>query len=94
MIHGKRIVVVMPAYNAASTLERTVQEIPRDVVDDIVLVDDKSKDDTVLVAKELGLEHIIQHDVNKGYGANQKTCYDYALALGADIVVMLHPDYQ
>ena len=94
MIHGKRIVVVMPAYNAASTLERTVQEIPRDVVDDVVLVDDKSKDDTVLVAKVLGLEHVIQHDVNKGYGANQKTCYDYALTLGADIVVMLHPDYQ
>ena len=94
MIRGKRIVVVMPAYNAASTLERTVREIPRDLVDEIVLVDDKSKDETVQVAKALGLEHVLQHDVNKGYGANQKTCYDYALTLGADIVVMLHPDYQ
>ncbi len=84
----------MPAYNAANTLERTVREIPRDIVDEIVLVDDQSSDNTVAEAYRLGLQHIIQHDRNKGYGANQKTCYDFALSLGADIVVMLHPDYQ
>ncbi len=94
MIAGQRVVVVMPAYNAATTLERTVAEIPRDIVDEIVLVDDRSSDDTVTVAASLGLTHVLQHEENRGYGANQKTCYDYALQLGADIIIMLHPDYQ
>lgn len=94
MIAGQRVVVVMPAYNAATTLARTVAEIPRDIVDDIVLVDDRSSDDTVTVAASLGLTHVLQHEQNRGYGGNQKTCYDYALSLGADIIVMLHPDYQ
>lgn len=94
MIAGQRVVVVMPAYNAATTLERTVAEIPRDIVDEIVLVDDRSSDDTVTVAASLGLTHVLQHKENRGYGANQKTCYDYALQLGADIIIMLHPDYQ
>lgn len=94
MIRDKRVVVVMPAYNAETTLERTVNEIPSDIVDEIVLVDDKSSDATVQLAQNLGLKHVLQHNNNLGYGANQKTCYDYALKLGADIVVMLHPDYQ
>jgi glycosyltransferase involved in cell wall biosynthesis len=93
MLNGKKIVVVLPAYNAAKTLRQTVAEIPKDIVDDIILTDDASSDDTVLVAKELGL-HTIRHDRNRGYGGNQKTCYTAALARGADIVVMLHPDYQ
>lgn len=93
MIHGKRVVVVLPAYNAALTLERTVAELPRDVVDDILLVDDASRDDTVAVAERLGLRTVV-HARNQGYGGNQKTCYREALALGADIVVMVHPDYQ
>ncbi|QLH48258.1 MAG: glycosyltransferase family 2 protein [Bacteroidota bacterium] len=88
------MVVVLPAYNAALTLERTFAEIPFDIVDDVVLVDDRSKDNTVEVARNLGIQHIIIHDRNKGYGGNQKSCYDKALELGADIVVMLHPDYQ
>jgi glycosyltransferase involved in cell wall biosynthesis len=86
--------VVLPAYNAARTLERTYREIPRDIVDAVVLVDDRSSDDTLALARSLGIEHAIPHDANRGYGANQKTCYDTALGLGADIVVMLHPDYQ
>ena len=94
MIHDKRVVVVMPAYNAAATLAKTFHEIPFDVVDDLVLVDDASHDETVKRARRLGIEHIIQHPRNCGYGANQKSCYRRALALGADIVVMLHPDYQ
>ncbi len=94
MINGKKVVVVMPAYNAARTLERTFQEIPRDIVDDVILVDDHSSDATVDLAKRLGIQHIIVHDRNQGYGANQKSCYRKALSLGADIVVMLHPDYQ
>ena len=94
MLLGNRIVVVLPAYNAVRTLERTYREIPRDVVDEVVLVDDGSSDDTLALAKSLGIEHAIQHDANRGYGGNQKTCYDTALGLGADIVVMLHPDYQ
>ena len=94
MLLNKKIIVVLPAYNAAKTLERTYKEIPFDIVDDVVLVDDVSKDDTVEVAKRLGIKHIIQHDKNKGYGGNQKSCYNKALSLGADIVVMLHPDYQ
>jgi glycosyltransferase involved in cell wall biosynthesis len=93
MIDGKRIVVVMPAYNAALTLERTVREIDRHVVDDILVVDDASRDETVAVARRLGLR-VLVHDRNRGYGGNQKTCYTEALRLGADIVVMLHPDYQ
>jgi glycosyltransferase involved in cell wall biosynthesis len=83
----------MPAYNAALTLERTLREINRDVVDDIILVDDASRDDTVAVARRLGLRTLV-HPVNRGYGGNQKTCYGEALRLGADVVVMLHPDYQ
>lgn len=94
MLNGKKIVVVLPAYNAANTLRQTYREIPFDIVDEVVLVDDASPDDTVAVGKELGIRHIIVHEQNKGYGGNQKTCYDTALAIGADIVVMLHPDYQ
>ncbi len=94
MINNKKIVVVLPAYNAALTLKRTYDEIPFDIVDDVVLVDDCSKDNTVEVAKGIGIKHVISHEKNKGYGGNQKTCYDKALSLGADIVVMLHPDYQ
>jgi glycosyltransferase involved in cell wall biosynthesis len=93
MIDGLKVVTVLPAYQAAKTLERTLAEIPHDIVDDIVLVDDASKDDTVAVARKLGLRTIV-HEHNLGYGGNQKTCYREALALGADIVVMLHPDYQ
>ncbi len=93
MIEGKRLCVVMPAYNAESTLERTVSEVPRSIVDDIILVDDQSRDRTVSVARRLGL-HVIVHAKNRGYGGNQKTCYTEALQRGADIVVMVHPDYQ
>ena len=93
MIAGKRICVVMPAYNASKTLERTFEEVDRSVADDILLVDDASKDDTVRVARQLGLHHIV-HPRNRGYGGNQKTCYTAALELGADVVVMIHPDYQ
>ncbi|PIQ15824.1 MAG: glycosyl transferase family 2, partial [Flavobacteriales bacterium CG18_big_fil_WC_8_21_14_2_50_32_9] len=94
MINGKKLVIVLPAYNAALTLEKTYNEIPFDIVDEVVLVDDKSNDDTVKKGKEIGIKHIVSHDVNKGYGGNQKSCYNKALELGADIVVMLHPDYQ
>lgn len=94
MINKKKIVVVLPAYNAALTLKKTYEEIPFDIVDDVVLVDDCSTDNTVEVARGLGIKHVISHEKNKGYGGNQKTCYDTALSLGADIVVMLHPDYQ
>ncbi|WP_291914091.1 glycosyltransferase family 2 protein [Chitinophaga sp. CB10] len=94
MLNQKKIVVVLPAYNAALTLEKTFREIPFDIVDEVVLVDDCSKDDTIEVARQLGIKHIIRHDKNKGYGGNQKSCYNKALELGADIVVMLHPDYQ
>src|SRR5512135_3579667 len=87
------VVVVMPAYNASRTLERTYADIPHDILDRIILVDDVSRDDTVDVARRLGLDVSI-HSQNLGYGGNQKTCYDAALVLGADIVVMLHPDYQ
>jgi glycosyltransferase involved in cell wall biosynthesis len=93
MIESSRIAVVLPAYHAASTLARTVADIPRDLVDDIILVDDASRDDTVAVSRQLGLRTIV-HEKNRGYGGNQKTCYAAALAGGADIVVMLHPDYQ
>jgi glycosyltransferase involved in cell wall biosynthesis len=90
----KKIVVVLPAYNAALTLEKTYLEIPFDIVDEVILVDDFSKDNTIELGRKLGIKHIIHHDKNKGYGGNQKTCYIKALELGADIVVMLHPDYQ
>ncbi len=94
MINNKKIVVVLPAYNASSTLEQTYSEIPFEIVDDVVLVDDHSKDNTSEIAVNLGIKHIIRHETNKGYGGNQKTCYKKALELGADIVIMLHPDYQ
>ncbi|RYD59086.1 MAG: glycosyltransferase family 2 protein [Sphingobacteriales bacterium] len=94
MLNGKKIIVVLPAYRAALTLERTYKEIPFDIVDDVVLVDDKSPDNTVDVGRALGIKHIVIHQVNRGYGGNQKSCYQKALELGADIVVMLHPDYQ
>ena len=94
MISGKKIVVVLPAFNAEKTLEYTYNEIPFDIVDEVILVDDKSNDKTVQKAKDLGIKNIFLHDKNRGYGANQKTCYDEALKIGANIVVMLHPDYQ
>jgi glycosyltransferase involved in cell wall biosynthesis len=93
MIGGQKVAVVLPAYNAAKTLRQTVMEIPADIVDDIILTDDASTDDTIGVARSLGL-HTIVHDRNRGYGGNQKSCYAAALARGADIVIMLHPDYQ
>ncbi len=94
MLNGKKIVVVLPAYNAEKTIKQTYDEIPFDMVDEVVLVDDASSDETTRVGKELGIKHIIRHDDNKGYGGNQKSCYNKALELGADIVIMLHPDYQ
>lgn len=94
MLKNKKICVVLPAYNAELTLKQTYDEIPFDIVDEVILVDDNSADDTVRVAQELGIRHIIKHDENRGYGANQKTCYNRALELGADVVIMLHPDYQ
>ncbi len=94
MINGKKLIVVLPAYNAGKTLEKTYREIPLDIVDEVILVDDDSSDGTVETARALGITHIISHDRNRGYGGNQKTCYDRALELRADIVVMLHPDYQ
>src|SRR5215203_5040837 len=93
MLNGKRVVVVLPAYNAAKTLERTIGDIPPGVADEIVLVDDFSKDDTVDIAQRLGLT-AFRHEQNFGYGRNQKTCYAEALSRNADVVVMLHPDYQ
>jgi len=94
MIGGKKIVVVMPAYNAEKTLKMTWDEIPFDIVDEVILVDDRSKDNTYELARSLGVHQVIRHEINRGYGGNQKTCYQTALAVGADIVVMLHPDYQ
>jgi glycosyltransferase involved in cell wall biosynthesis len=94
MINNKKVVVVLPAYNAAATLEKTYREIDFSIVDDVVLVDDASKDNTVEEGKRLGIKHIIVHEKNKGYGGNQKSCYNKALELNADIVIMLHPDYQ
>lgn len=93
MLNDKKIVVVLPAYNAEKTLKNTCDDIPKDIVDEIVVVDDYSRDKTIEVARELGLR-VFAHDKNKGYGANQKTCYKEALSLGADVIVMLHPDYQ
>ncbi len=94
MINGKKIVVIMPAYNAEKTLEQTYAEIPMDIVDEVILTDDCSKDNTVAEAKRLGIKEILVHEKNKGYGGNQKTCYNRALEIGADIVIMVHPDYQ
>lgn len=93
MLHHKKVAVVLPAYNAERTLRQTFDEIPKDIVDDIILTDDASSDATVRLARELGI-HTLRHDRNRGYGGNQKTCYQAALARGADIVIMLHPDYQ
>lgn len=94
MYNGKKIVVVLPAYNAAKTLEITYHEIPFNIVDEVILVDDNSKDNTIAIGQNLGIKNIIRHENNKGYGGNQKTCYNKALELGADIIIMLHPDYQ
>ncbi|MEN9987273.1 MAG: hypothetical protein RLZZ585_312 [Bacteroidota bacterium] len=94
MLNGKKICIVLPAYNAAETLEMTYAEIPFDIVDEVVLVDDASKDNTSDVGRKLGIKHIVRHEKNRGYGGNQKSCYDKALSLGADIIIMLHPDYQ
>ncbi|MEP6627986.1 MAG: glycosyltransferase family 2 protein [Ginsengibacter sp.] len=94
MYDNKKVVVVLPAYNAALTMEKTIREIPFDVVDELVLVDDNSTDNSIEVAQKLGIKHIIRHTQNKGYGGNQKSCYDKALELNADIIIMLHPDYQ
>jgi|TARA_B100001093_G_scaffold219793_1_gene210753 glycosyltransferase involved in cell wall biosynthesis len=94
MIKSQKVVVVMPAYNASETLEKTYTEIPFPMVDEVILVDDHGSDDTYELAKKLGINHVIRHQYNKGYGGNQKTCYNKALELNADIVVMLHPDYQ
>ena len=94
MLLGKKIVVVLPAYNASKTLETTYNEIPFDIIDDVVIVDDNSSDDTLAIAKKLGVNHIVKHQQNKGYGGNQKSCYNKAKELNADIIIMLHPDYQ
>jgi glycosyltransferase involved in cell wall biosynthesis len=94
MYNNKKVVIVLPAYNASLTIEKTYNEIPFDIVDEVVLVDDASRDDTSEVGRRIGIKHVIRHEKNKGYGGNQKTCYNKALELGADIVVMLHPDYQ
>jgi len=94
MILNKTVAVVMPAYNAEETLEMTLSEVPRDIVDYVILVDDCSRDETITLASRLNIQYVIKHDKNKGYGGNQKTCYDKALEINADIVVMLHPDYQ
>lgn len=94
MINNNKIIVVLPAYNASQTLENTYHEIPFDIVDEVILVDDQSDDNTINIAHKLGIHHIIQHEMNKGYGGNQKTCYNKALELGGDIIIMLHPDYQ
>jgi glycosyltransferase involved in cell wall biosynthesis len=94
MIYDKKITVVLPAYNAEKTLKQTYSEIPADIVDEIILVDDLSSDNTIQKAREIGIRHVVEHKTNKGYGGNQKSCYNKALELNSDIVVMLHPDYQ
>nr|HMU04436.1 glycosyltransferase family 2 protein [Saprospiraceae bacterium] len=94
MYKNKKVIVVLPAYNAGKTLQKTYNEIPFDLVDEVILCDDASKDDTVAIAKSLGIQHVISHEKNKGYGGNQKSLYNKALELGGDIVIMLHPDYQ
>ncbi len=94
MYNNKKVIVVLPAYNAALTMGKTIAEIPRYLVDEVVLVDDNSTDNSVEVAQRLGIKHIIRHTENKGYGGNQKSCYKKALELNGDIIIMLHPDYQ
>ena len=94
MYKNKKVIAVLPAYNAALTLEKTYAEIPMDLVDEVILCDDASKDDTSGLARRIGIKHIIRHEENKGYGGNQKSLYNKALELGGDIVIMLHPDYQ
>lgn len=94
MYNGKKVVVVLPAYNAALTLKRTYDEIPMDLVDEVILCDDASRDNTVELARQIGIRHVLVHEQNKGYGGNQKTLYNKALELGGDIIIMLHPDYQ
>ncbi|MCB0648262.1 MAG: glycosyltransferase family 2 protein [Saprospiraceae bacterium] len=94
MYKGKKVVVVMPAYNAAATLKQTLDEVPMDLVDEVILCDDASKDDTATLARSLGINHVIVHESNKGYGGNQKSLYNKSLEIGADIVIMVHPDYQ
>ncbi|MDX1941779.1 MAG: glycosyltransferase family 2 protein, partial [Saprospiraceae bacterium] len=94
MYKGKKVIVVLPAYNAALTLEKTYKEIPFDLVDEVILCDDASRDNTVELAKRIGIQHVLIHEKNKGYGGNQKTLYNKALELGGDIIIMLHPDYQ
>ncbi|MBK8966480.1 MAG: glycosyltransferase family 2 protein [Saprospiraceae bacterium] len=94
MYKEKKVVVVLPAYNAAKTLEKTYREIPFDLVDEVILCDDHSRDNTAELAKQLGIRHVLVHEINTGYGGNQKTLYNKALELGGDIVIMLHPDYQ
>ena len=94
MFNKRKVIVVLPAYNADKTLQATYDEIPFDIVDEVIIVDDASSDETVIRANEIGIHHVIEHAQNKGYGGNQKTCYNKALELGADIIIMLHPDYQ
>lgn len=94
MVNGKKVTVVLPAYNAAKTLSKTYNEIPFDIVDEVILVDDDSVDGTVDIAKSIGIQSIVKHDKNRGYGGNQKTCYSEAIESGADIIIMVHPDYQ
>ena len=94
MINNKKVVAVLPAYNAEKTLEITYNEIPFEIVDEVILVDDASRDNTTELAKKLGIHHVIRHEKNKGYGGNQKSCYNKAIDIDADIVIMVHPDYQ
>jgi len=94
MYNNKKVIAVLPAYNAAATLEKTYNEIPFDLVDEVILCDDASTDNTAELAKSIGIKHVIKHDQNKGYGGNQKSLYNKSLELGGDIVIMLHPDYQ
>ena len=94
MILGQKLIIIMPAYNAAKTVEKTYRELPFEIVDEVILTDDFSSDNTIEIAKGLGIKEVIIHKENKGYGGNQKSCYNRALALDGDIIIMLHPDYQ